>query len=272
MCTLHQLLARGFALALDPLARFQPVVGLTLISAVSGVVLLIAFRLTSRPQAIRAAKQKTQAHLLAVRLYRDDLVVVLRAQGALLGALVVYIGAMLVPFLALLVPFGLLFAHLDARYAVRALHPGERAIVKATAVPDTRLDRWRLEGAAGVVVDSAPVRVSARREINWRVRAATPGRYAIAVVNGERRIEKEVQVAAEEIGGAPRRASAGIAALFIAPTEAPIDPDAGIESIEVVARPLRLSVYGWHVHWIVIFLVVSAATALLLRKRAGVEF
>ncbi|MFI5394385.1 MAG: hypothetical protein ACHQ9S_02530 [Candidatus Binatia bacterium] len=271
MATLQRGVARVCALLLDPFAALPPLLGLTLISAVSGVLLLLGFRATSQPQAIRAARQRVQAHLLAIRLYREDLVVAFRAQRALLAGLVAYVGRMLPPFAALLLPFALLFAHLDARYAARALHPGEVVLVKARlAQPGT--DQWQLEGSAGIAVDSAAVHVAARHEIDWRVRAVAPGRQAITLVNGTQRVAKEVWVAVAPQGAGPVRAVAGITALFTAPTEAPIDAAAGVQSIAVAYPPLALSVCGWHVHWIVVFLAVSTIVALLFRKRAGVAF
>ncbi|HXQ23954.1 MAG TPA: hypothetical protein VN812_19900, partial [Candidatus Acidoferrales bacterium] len=216
MTTLHRGAARVFALLLDPFAAFPPMLGLALISALSGILLLLGFRVTSNPRRIRAARQQVQAHLLAVRLYRDDLAVTFRAQWSLLGALARYLGNMLVPFLVLLLPFALLFAQLDARYAARALHPGERTILRATVDPRAS-DGWRLEGTAGVVVDSAAVRIPARHEIDWRIRTVGVGRHAIAMVNGNQRVEKEVRVTAAPQGAAPARSVAGIAALFAAP-------------------------------------------------------
>jgi len=271
MSALHSGLARFFALVLDPVDGLTPVAGLTLISAVSGFIALLAFHVASNPAAVRAARQRAQAHLLAVRLYRDDLRVVIRSQRSLLGALAVYVGNMVLPFLALLLPFGLLFAHLEARYGARALHPGERTIVKVIASPET-LERWRLEGNDGLVIDSPPVRIPTRGEIVWRVRATASGRQQIALVDGARRIETDALVTSEDRGAAPLRSIPTLSALFLAPMEPQIPAGLGISSIEIGYPPMQLAVFGWRLRWIVIFLIVSAVGALLLRKRAGVEF
>ncbi len=271
MSALHALLARVFALILDPFARFTPLVGLALISALSGVLLVIGFRVASRPAAIRAAKRQMQAHLLAVRLYRDDLTVVFRSQLSLLRGLAVYMRHMLLPFLAMLLPLGLLFAHLEARYSSRALRPGERAIVKAIVTPAT-INHWRLEASEGIRIDSPPVRIPTRGEIVWRVQAVTTGRHYVALVDGSHRIEKEARIATEEGGAVPRRAGPGWTSLFVAPVEPTIAKGSGVERIEIDYPPLPLTVFGRHLHWIVVFLLVSTALALLLRKTLGAEF
>jgi hypothetical protein len=265
---LHAVLARLFGFLLDPLAAFGPMAGLTVVSAVSGLLLLAGFRATSRPRAIRAARSRVQGHLLAIRIFRDDLAVVLRSQASLLVALGGYMGQMLVPFAALLVPFALLFAHLDARYAQRALRPGERALVKAMA---RTVDGWALESGPGVVVETPPVRIPARGEIDWRIRGIEPGVHRIVAVGSGGRIEKEVVVSPRAIGAPPRRGS-GFGALFLAPTEPPIPSAAGLDSLEIAYPPLPLSFLGWGTHWIIVFLAVSAIVAFALRKVAGVEF
>jgi hypothetical protein len=272
MATFHVVLAELFAFLLDPFARLRPLLGLTLISALSGVVIVVAFRFTSRPEAIRTARRRVQAHLLAVRLYRDDLRVVFRSQLSLLGRLTVYLGNMLLPFVALLVPFGLLFGHLDARYDRRALHPGEEALVTAVVTPAT-IDQWRLTtGDGGIVVDSRPVRIPERGEITWRVRAVETGRHELFLIDGQRKVPKQALVDTAATGAAPQRSVATLASLFLAPTESPIPAAAGVRSVDIDYPPLPLVALGWHLNWILVFLVVSAAAALLLRKRVGAEF
>jgi hypothetical protein len=272
LALLHESSRAVFGLLLDPLARLGPLASLVLVSAVSGVVLLFAFRWTSRPAAIKRAKQRIQANLLAVRIYQDDLGVVLRAQARTFAALGIYLANMLVPFLAILVPFAIFFAHLDARYASRALHPGESALVSATVAPGQSLSTWTLEGSSGLVVESRPVRIPSRREIAWRIRATEPGAQTLALRAGDQRVEKAVSVSKSAAGAAPRRAAASLDSLLFAPTEPAIDARAGIESIIVTTPPLDLELAGVSLHWLVVFLVISAAVAFGLRKRAGVEF
>jgi type II secretory pathway pseudopilin PulG len=270
MATVHNLVAGVFALLLDPLASLSPLVALVIVSAVAGLLVLGGMRFSSNPRAIRAAKQKVQAQLLATRLYRHELITVWRSLGALLVALAAYVGHMLRPFVVLLIPFALLFAHLDARYGSRPLHPGERTIVKAVAASGTP-DQWRLEVPAGVALDSVAVRLPSRHEIDWRVRAETPGSYSMTLVAGDKRVQKSLRVGGS-VGASPRRSQATLTALFEAPIEAPIDGGSAVETIEVDYPAQRFTVLGWSLHWVVIFLVVSAVVALLFHRRAGVEF
>jgi hypothetical protein len=267
MTSVHSALRRLFALLLDPLAPLGPAWSLIIVSALSGVVLLYAFRWTSNPPAIAAARKRAQAHLLAVRLYRHDLPVVFRSQAQFLSALGAYLARMIVPFLAVALPFSVLFAHLDARYAYRAAHPGEATVITATA---DDVGGWRLEAPEGVRVEAGPVRMRQRRQISWRVRPLREGRFDLAVAGGGRRIEKGLAVSRGDVGAPPRRMSAGLEALFAAPAEPAIEAAAGVTEIEVEYP--SLGVTGLDLHWLVVFLVVSTVAALALKRRAGVEF
>jgi len=267
----HDFLARFFDLLLGPLDRWSPVAGLWAASVVSGVVLLFIFRWTSNARAIRAARRRAQAELLAVRLYREEPRVVLRAQARFLAAIGRYLAQMLVPFAALALPFSLLAANLDARYGSRALAVGERAVVEvlgATAV----IDAASLEPSEGLAVEAGPVRIRARGEASWRILAKAPGRQSVAVVVGERRVDKEVTVSTTARGAAPRRMCAGLATFFLAPAEPAIGEGCAVRRIEVRYPSLEVDAFGWKMPWIVVFLLVSSAVALLLRRRAGVEF
>ena len=60
------------------------------VSVVTGLVMVVVFRYTSDQKAIRSAKDKLKAHLLAVRLFQDQLPVVLRSYGRILRGTVTY--------------------------------------------------------------------------------------------------------------------------------------------------------------------------------------
>jgi len=267
----HDLLARAFDLLLGPLDRASPTAGLWVVSAASGIALLFLFRWTSDPAAIRAARRRAQAELLAVRLYREEPRVVLRAQARFLAAIARYLGQMLVPFAALALPFSLLAAHLDARYGSRALAVGERAVVEVSGAA-AALDTASLEPSEGLTVEAGPVRIPSRGEASWRILAKAPGPQSVALLVGGRRIDKEVSVSTTARGAAPRRMCAGPASFFFAPAEPAIGGGCAVREIEVRYPPLQIEAFGWRVPWIVVFLAVSGAVALWLRRRAGVEF
>jgi uncharacterized membrane protein (DUF106 family) len=103
--------------------------GFAVIAALTGVVMLLVFRKLSDQERIGAAKRKVQAHLLELRIFRDEPAVMWRAQGALMKHNLRYLGLMLQPALVLALPITLLLVHLDAFYGRAPLEIGQPAIV-----------------------------------------------------------------------------------------------------------------------------------------------
>jgi hypothetical protein len=266
----HDLLKRAFDLLLDPLDRCAPTAGLWAVSALSGFAVLFVFRWASNPAGIRAARRRAQAELLAVRLYRDDPRIVLRAQARFLVALARYLGHMVLPFGVLLLPLALIGAQLDARYATRALQPEERAVVEAFGTSGM-LDSGELQSADGIIVEAGPVRVPDRGEMSWRVAAKVPGRQLLTLLVAGGRVDKEVVVSSTPRGAPARRMSATLSSVFLAPAEAAIEDGLGVNRIAIGYPPLEIDFLGWKVGWITVFLVVSSTVALALRRRMGVE-
>jgi hypothetical protein len=134
------------------------------------------------------------------------------------------------------------------------------------------LDSATLDSSEGLAVEAGPVRVAERGEMSWRILAKDAGRQSVWLTVGDRRLEKGVVVSTTARGASPRRMRASLASLFLAPAEPAIDDGGIVEQIVVDYPPLEIDFLGWKAPWIVVFLVVSSAVALALRRRVGVEF
>ena len=69
-----------FGLLRGPLTALPPWLSLTVISALLGVVLLILFKYTSPQTAIGRVRDKIKSRLLAMKLFKDNIPVVLKSQ------------------------------------------------------------------------------------------------------------------------------------------------------------------------------------------------
>src|SRR5690349_10307266 len=99
----------------------------TIIATVTGVLLLFVFKYTSNQRAIKRVRNDINAHLLALKLFKDSAWVALRAQAhILLGAFSLFCLAV-VPILVMLVPVTLLLSQLALWYQYRPLKVGEDA-------------------------------------------------------------------------------------------------------------------------------------------------
>ena len=146
---------------------------------------LLAYRFSSNQRAIAAAKDGVVASLLELRLYRDDLPVVLGAQVRLAGHALGWFGHSLPPIGVILVPFALVLAQVEARYAWRAPAPGESVIVSALIEPSAWTAGAVLELDEGLERDTPALRVTSAHTVYWR-HAPAAGRYRLVVrVGGE---------------------------------------------------------------------------------------
>src|ERR1017187_6295742 len=90
-----------------------PIVLVVLVSAIIGLLMVVAFRYTSDQKAIHTAKNQLKAHLLAVRLFQDQLPVVLSSYGRILSGTGRYLKLAFRPLLYVILPLTLLIVQLD---------------------------------------------------------------------------------------------------------------------------------------------------------------
>lgn len=244
---------------------------LTLIAAAAGFAMLWVFRRFADPHRTRLAKRKLRAHLYAFRLFADEPGPLLRAQRELLVWNARYLGLMLRPAAVLAIPMMALLIHLDAIYGKRPLWVGEVALVTARFDAGANLSGVPLvlEGR-GIAVETPPVRLMEEREVCWRVRAARSGAATLVLRFAGTSFDKRVEVGAGFRYLAERRVASPMSWLRY-PAERRI-PDGSLAWIEVTYPQAEIDVFGWGMHWLIWFSLVSSATMLAFRNRFGVVF
>src|SRR5947207_6235759 len=100
---------------------------LAALSLALGAGMLLVFGKTSNQEAIRATKRLLWAHLLELRLYSDEPLMVWKAHIGLLSANARYLALMLKPVVILTVPMLLLFPHFEAFFGMAPLPQGSTA-------------------------------------------------------------------------------------------------------------------------------------------------
>src|SRR5215467_1366546 len=101
------------------------------ISVVIGLVMVVVFRYTSDQKAIHAAKDRLKAHLLALRLFQDQIAIVMRAYGRILLATGHYLRLAFKPLLIVIVPMTLLIMQIDRYLGMTPIGPGHAFLIKA---------------------------------------------------------------------------------------------------------------------------------------------
>ncbi|MFH1143981.1 MAG: hypothetical protein V1774_05505 [Candidatus Eisenbacteria bacterium] len=266
-----------FSVIFAPFRGMHPWIGLLVISIVTGVVMLLIFGKTSNQSAIRRAKSKLKAHIAEIWLFRDDLPQMLIAFFRVLGNTGLYFAHSLRPLIFIMVPVLVIMVMLGSRYEHRPLKPGETATV-AVQVRDaawTRDHSVSLEASDGLEVLSPPLRIPARREIDWKIRATQPGEHHLTLVTPAGEQTKQILVRESEsplTALAPSRGTTFSSAFLSFPIEPPLPGNAGIRSFRVTDWPAReLQVLGLNVHWLVAFFVVSLVAGFAVKGVFRIE-
>lgn len=223
-----------------------------LAGALAGAASLIAFGKLTNQEELRRRRNRIQARVMELRLYRDEPAVILRALSAIVTGNVRLIGTILTPIAVLIVPLALLTIHLDALLGHQPL-PLNTPTLLTARLTDTNLP-VTLTVPAGIQLETPPVRVEADHEIAWRLRAVGPVSGELRLQVGNQSVEKSIRAADHFTYLQPSR-ERGIFALLTAPFESRL-PDGPIQSIRI-AYPTC--------DWFTWFLLASLPAALLAK-------
>ena len=241
------------------------VAALVALSIGSGAVFALVFRAASNPVSIRRARNRFQARVLEMRLYPDDVVLLLRALGGALTTQLEYFRAAGKPILLVAVLALPAFFQIESRFAGRPLHANERTLVTATLKPglDARVVPATLGPSDGLAVDPRPVRVRDTREIVWRVEATDAGMHEISarVYDKDYRFWVRAEPSARALGS-ERHAGRGWDS-FVHAGLPSIPDDSAIESIRVSYPEASYRVMGARLGWLSVFLAGSLVGAVI---------
>jgi hypothetical protein len=257
---------------LAPLAVLPGWLSATLVSVVTGVLMLITFKYTSNQQAIKRVRSDIKANLLSLKLFKESAGVVLRAQaGVLIGALKLF-GLAIVPMCVMLVPVTLVLGQLAAWYQARPLAVGEETVVTlslADLASSARTDVC-LKPIPAIETTVGPVRVLSKREVSWNIKAREPGYHVLAFRVGDASFEKELAIGHRYMRVSMQRPAWRWTEALLFPTEPPFARGSPVQSIEI-AYPERDSWTSGTDWWVIYWLVVSMIAALCFRRAFNVH-
>ncbi len=111
------------------------------LSIVIGLLMVNVFRYASNQKAIGRAKDRLKAHLLAVRLFQDQLPVVMRAYARILRGTGSYLRLAFTPFLIAILPITFMIVQLDRYFGWVPLQPAQTFLVEARLADSERIQR-----------------------------------------------------------------------------------------------------------------------------------
>lgn len=264
MTLLNALAVRAADVAFRPLAALPDWAALVVLGAVTAIVVLGVVKATSDQAAMAAAKRQVHADLFEMRLYNDDVRALLRAQAAVLRHNATYLRLSFLPLLLTAVPLTLAITQLQSWYGYTGLRVNEPVLVTAdlrSAAPvASTLD------APGTTVDGAGAFFPTLQQVVWRVVPREPGDHVLTVGVGSATFEKSLHVSDGVARRSPLRPGPGLLSQLLEPSEPPLPADAPVLAIRVAYPSRDVDVLGWHLHWLVVYLVAAFGFVLGLRK------
>lgn len=117
MNAIHRAMGSIMDVFLTPFELLGTELALVLVSGLFGILALLLFKQISWQAGIKGTKDKIKGHMIAIRLFQDDLVVVGQSVLKVLVRNVQYLALNFGPILPLLIPFVLVMSQLVVRYA-----------------------------------------------------------------------------------------------------------------------------------------------------------
>jgi len=242
-----------------------------LASVVIGLSTVLVFRYASDQKAIHRTKERLKAHLLALRLFQDQIPVVLRSYGRIMLAIVRYLQLALWPLLLTALPLALIIPQLDRYLGSVPLKAGQTFLVKARVTDPETLSETSLQLPDGLRASAPAVHVPAENTVVWRVAADTDGNYNVNVRTSSQAFSKRVVVAPGLERLSPIRLRGHFWERVFLSGEPALPENSAVQSIEVEYPSRNIAFAGVAWDWIWLFLVSSLVAGFVFKSILGIE-
>jgi uncharacterized membrane protein (DUF106 family) len=269
MSMINAVLRPFFDLLLAPFRALPAIVSLAVVSLLASVLMLVIFKRTSNQERLAAVKRRIHAGLFEIRLFSDDLRAIFRAQGEILRANVTYVRLSLAPMIFILPPFVLVMAQLQYHYGYEGLRPGRPALITADLDGDLATGSRpaaTLEAPDGVRIETETAWLPSAKQVAWRIVAEREGEYQLSLRLGNApAVTKSLSAGRLPVRRSPIRVGGGFVDQLLHPAESPMPVTSPFRAIRVTYPDAEVSVFGFGMHWMIPFFVLSIVFAFALR-------
>ncbi len=259
------LLAFRFFLLTSPLAI---VVALSL---VIGLAMVVLFGYTSDQKAIKIAKDQLKAHLLAVRLFRDQLPVVMGSYGKILRGTGRYLKLAFKPLLYVIIPITVLIVQLDRCLGSTPLQRNMPFLLTVRTTGADVLSGVLLELPPEITMTAPAVRIATENEIVWRLAAAADGEYETRITAVGQSVEKTIRVSPDLARVSSVRLRGRFWERIFTSGEAALPQNGPIESISINYPERNIEIAGYEINWIWLFFILSMVAGFLFKELLGIQ-
>lgn len=244
----------------------------TIISAIVGVILLIIFKYTSNQKAIEKVRAGIKANMLALKLFKDSMLVTLKSQGGLFKGAFSLLFHAIRPMLIMIIPVSFILGQMGLWYQHRPLKIGEKAII-TMQLSDTNkptLPEVTIQNIPNAKVTTDPVHLLSKNQIWWEIQAVQDGTHYIDFKIDDKIIKKELTIGIGFARLSPVKPQRNFSDMILHPKEKPFGKDSLVQSISIT-YPDRDSFTCGTNWWIAYFFIASMIFAFIFKPLLKVK-
>ena len=248
----------------------SPLAIVVVVSLVVGLLMVVLFGHTSDQKAIGIAKDQLKAHLLAVRLYRDQIPVVMGSYGKILRGTGRYLKLAFKPLLYVIIPITLLIVQIDRYLGATPIPPSAPFLLTVHTGSDV-LNDVTLDLPPEITTTAPPVHVPSTNEIVWRLTGSKEGKYEVKIAAAGQAAAKAVCVGSD----LPRISTIRLRGHFwermFSSAEPALPENSPIESISINYLDRNIEVAGYGMNWIWLFFILSMIAGFIFKELLGIK-
>jgi hypothetical protein len=241
------------------------------VSLVVGLTMVVLFGYTSDQKAIKVAKDQLKAHLLAVRLFRDQLPVVAGSYAKILRGTGRYLRLAFMPLVYVIIPITILIVQLDRYLGSTAMATNTPFLLTVRTDGAEAMNALSLELPAEIAMTAPAVHVPVENEVVWRLAVSREGDYEIKVVTGTGSVTKKVLVSSGLARVSPVRLRGHFWERLFTSGESALPAGGAVESISINYPERNIEIAGYEINWIVLFFVLSMIAGYLFKELLGIQ-
>jgi len=251
----------------------SPLAIVVVLSLVVGLLMVVLFGYTSDQKAIGIAKDQLKAHLLAVRLYRDQIPVVMGSYGKILRGTGRYLKLAFKPLLYVIIPITLLIVQIDRYLGASPIPPNAPFLLTVNLAGQTSdaLNDVTLDLPPEITMTAPPVHIPAENQIVWRLAGSKEGKYEVTVAAAGQSAAKAVCVGSD----LPRISTVRLRGHFwsrmFLSAEPALPENSPIESISINYPDRNIEIAGYGMNWIWLFFTLSMVAGFIFKELLGIQ-
>ena len=257
----------------------SPLAIVIVVSLVVGMLMVVLFGYTSDQKAIGIAKDQLKAHLLAVRLYRDQIPVVMGSYGKILRGTGRYLKLAFKPLLYVIIPITLLMVQIDRYLGATPIPPGAPFLLtvhlagasSGQAAGRDAPNDVTLDLPPEIAITAAPVHVPTENEIVWRLVGSKEGKYEVRIAAAGQSAAKAVCIGSDLPRISTVRWRGHFWERMFSSAEPALPENSPIESISINYPDRNIEIAGYGMNWIWLFFILSMIAGFIFKELLGIQ-